>query len=316
MSDIGQILKEARIEKGYTLDDLQQITKIQKRYLIAIEEEDFAALPGDFYVKAFIRQYAETVDLNYDDFADELNEKLGQKEPLPIEEVTSRLAERQAKDDDKPDRFGHLLKYIPTVIIVVVVAAIIGTIYVVARGNHNKNSQQIENNTEKVAVSTDETSQKKKVAKKKAAKKKAAKDKATAKEKEQKIVSTSVQGSRFVYDLTNAPATNVLQLKVQGRAAWNAVTADGVQIWQGTLAPGATKEVKLPENTKKIMLNLGNSKGTEIEINGKKFDFLKEDANKSVRTIVINVASKDKKAADKPAEASSSSSTTTSQNAD
>ncbi|EPD00588.1 Xre-like DNA-binding protein, partial [Lacticaseibacillus paracasei subsp. paracasei Lpp227] len=34
---LGKKLRDARIQKGYTIDDLQQITKIQKRYLIAIE---------------------------------------------------------------------------------------------------------------------------------------------------------------------------------------------------------------------------------------------------------------------------------------
>ena len=64
MASVGQKLKDARIAKGLTLDDLQQTTKIQKRYLIAIEEGNYDALPGKFYVKAFARQYAETVGLN------------------------------------------------------------------------------------------------------------------------------------------------------------------------------------------------------------------------------------------------------------
>ncbi|MCQ4087251.1 helix-turn-helix domain-containing protein [Saccharibacillus sp. JS10] len=64
MSDLGQQLKEARLQKGLSLEDVQEVTKIRKRYLEAIEQGDFKVLPGSFYVRAFIKTYAEAVDLD------------------------------------------------------------------------------------------------------------------------------------------------------------------------------------------------------------------------------------------------------------
>ncbi len=76
-----------------------------------------------------------------------------------------------------------------------------------------------------------------------------------------------------------------------GATAWNAVSANGVQVWQGTLnAADTSQTVEIPENTTTITLNLGNSKATSIKINGKKFDFLKENETLTVRTITLNVA--------------------------
>lgn len=67
LTEIGTRLKEAREAKGYTLSDLQEITKIQKRYLVGIENGDYESIPGAFYVRAFIRQYAEAVGLDPDE---------------------------------------------------------------------------------------------------------------------------------------------------------------------------------------------------------------------------------------------------------
>ena len=64
MTELGARLKEARLQKGYSLDDLQEITKIQKRYLVGIEEGNYSSMPGTFYVRAFIKQYAEAVGLD------------------------------------------------------------------------------------------------------------------------------------------------------------------------------------------------------------------------------------------------------------
>ena len=64
LSDVGQLLRKAREQRGYTLDDIQDLTKIRKRYLEAIEEGDYKVLPGSFYVRAFVKNYAEAVGLN------------------------------------------------------------------------------------------------------------------------------------------------------------------------------------------------------------------------------------------------------------
>ena len=66
-NQIGEQLKAARLKKNLTLDEVQAATKIQVRYLEAMENNNLGILPGDFYVRAFIRQYALAVDLNPED---------------------------------------------------------------------------------------------------------------------------------------------------------------------------------------------------------------------------------------------------------
>ncbi|GAA3323778.1 hypothetical protein GCM10020331_049010 [Ectobacillus funiculus] len=49
VTELGQKLREAREAKGLSLDQLQEMTKkIQKRYLVSIEEGNYDVLPGEF----------------------------------------------------------------------------------------------------------------------------------------------------------------------------------------------------------------------------------------------------------------------------
>lgn len=61
MSNPADQLRVARERAGLSLEDVQQETKIQVRYLEAMERGDFHQLPGSFYARAFIRSYAEHV---------------------------------------------------------------------------------------------------------------------------------------------------------------------------------------------------------------------------------------------------------------
>lgn len=64
MKEIGDILRQAREDKGFTLKDIQEVTKIRLRYLEAIDEGDFNAIPGEVYQKGFIVNYANMVGLD------------------------------------------------------------------------------------------------------------------------------------------------------------------------------------------------------------------------------------------------------------
>jgi cytoskeletal protein RodZ len=52
------------MDRKISLEDLEETTKIRKRYLEAIEEGNYKILPGSFYVRAFIKNYAEAVGLD------------------------------------------------------------------------------------------------------------------------------------------------------------------------------------------------------------------------------------------------------------
>nr|MDQ4030268.1 helix-turn-helix domain-containing protein [Actinomycetota bacterium] len=61
---IGASLHEARVRRRLTVDDAHRATRIRPQYLEALEEEDFERLPGDAYVKGFLRSYADYLELD------------------------------------------------------------------------------------------------------------------------------------------------------------------------------------------------------------------------------------------------------------
>ena len=103
MSGIGEKLLKAREAKGLSISDIEKTTKIQSRYLEAIENNEFDKLPGDFYVRAFIRQYAQIVGLDGKELLNEYSE-------APVNEVSNedyaeaeQPAEEEEAEPEKPE---------------------------------------------------------------------------------------------------------------------------------------------------------------------------------------------------------------------
>lgn len=60
----GSLLRRLRESAGASLDEVAEITKVGKRHLIAIETNDFAALPAAVYTRGFVAEYARVLGLD------------------------------------------------------------------------------------------------------------------------------------------------------------------------------------------------------------------------------------------------------------
>lgn len=64
MASVGEILAEKRSELGLTIEEIHQKTRINPKYLIALENNDFEKIPGDAYARGFLGLYAETLGID------------------------------------------------------------------------------------------------------------------------------------------------------------------------------------------------------------------------------------------------------------
>ena len=64
MADIGTTLRDARTQRGLSIEQVSQDTRISARFLEALETERFDSLPAPVYVRGFLRSYASYLKLD------------------------------------------------------------------------------------------------------------------------------------------------------------------------------------------------------------------------------------------------------------
>jgi len=62
-SPLGETLRKARLDKNITFEDAERVTRIPRRYLEALELENFGILPAPVYARGFLRSYASYLGL-------------------------------------------------------------------------------------------------------------------------------------------------------------------------------------------------------------------------------------------------------------
>lgn len=295
--EIGKKLQKARQAKGYTLDDLQQITKIQKRYLIAIEDEKFDELPGDFYVRAFVKQYADTVGLDGDDLLKEYEDDLPKAKTAEYSDHIAQAVESRASQRKTiGNQVSRSRRYVPTIIITVVIILVLAAIWFTAIArSHRDSSTRIDNSS----VSVSGESRKKASSSSKKVVKKTAKD--TIKLKQASRNDTSV-----TYTADKLTADTTLQINPADRA-WMQVQVNNNSLLNRTLNANEKTSVKVNKDTTSLVITVGNARSTKLRIGNQTIDFTENGRYQNTRTVTINFGNQQSSSS-----SSSSSSSTTS----
>lgn len=93
MAELGEELRRERVRRNLTFKDVEQVLHIKTTYLEAIEDGNYDIIPGQVYVKGFIRNYGNYLDLDGDRLVKVYQGQVGDIDTFSSRSVTRRKAQ-------------------------------------------------------------------------------------------------------------------------------------------------------------------------------------------------------------------------------
>ncbi|MEF7644648.1 helix-turn-helix domain-containing protein [Bacillus thuringiensis] len=280
MTELGQKLKEAREAKGLSIDQLHEITKIQKRHLVAIEEGNYDVLPGAFYARAFIKQYADAVGLNGEELLVEHQSTIPQSERREVPQVSTgqKTQETMQKSSSWP-----VADHMPKILVALLVIAVGVVIWFVFQALTGKDDEKVPSTqSEKIEVQKAKDSPldtKKAEEPKKEEPKKEELKKEEPKKEEQPAPPTGQQEVKVVGTTGKVSTLEIhnnktLELEISAKGASYVDVKDdaGNEILNTTVQSGQTEKRDV-STLKEVRLNIGSAPNVEIKLNGQVLAF-------------------------------------------
>ncbi|WP_031514476.1 helix-turn-helix domain-containing protein [Desulfofalx alkaliphila] len=119
--DVGNRLRESRLAQGYSLEQVEEATKIRSKYIEALENEEYHLLPGEVYVVAFMRNYAKYLGLDDEELVQQYRAQQSPPTPeISQEDYTEKPKRRKRREIRRKPRKGK-----PRTLSYVIVASII-----------------------------------------------------------------------------------------------------------------------------------------------------------------------------------------------
>jgi cytoskeletal protein RodZ len=259
MFSVGETLRRARLDQSLDLCTLAARTKINIKYLEAIEADHRQSLPSGFFYKSFVDQYARALSLDTREIDAEIDRVLSADAPLPLpgyENVVSRNVSPMASSAG----FHSWRTYGTAAALVLVVAGCAG-VYTLWRDWRSMfSAQAVVESVRSLAKTT------------------IAQASSSAKKPVQKRMERAVAAvppiARYVKTAASetpaagpaSPGNKVTLDLLAHEATWVSVSSDGKPVFSGILQPNQSKTVGGKESAK---MRVGNAAGIEVRLNGK-----------------------------------------------
>ncbi len=296
--DVGARLKEARIAKGLSLDSLQETTKIQKRYLVAIEEGNFNILPGKFYARAFIKEYANAVGIDPNELLEEHKEEIPKSEEES--EIQYTRVERSRKENAS-ERSGAVFSVLPKIIVVLLIIGIIGAaVWFYSQSNSSNQPKEIDDDTDGPVViknpddndsaGGDDNGSDDSNAEGDNADEADSEDK-NNEEEEQELTFEVVESdsTESTINLTNSGDELTFTFDSDSRSWLDVNNAAGESLYSGFVSPENSPLEIDAAGEESIFLNVGSAPNLQIKVNDTEFEYPIDPSERDVQKIWINV---------------------------
>ena len=303
MGSFGESMQREREMRTISLEEIAESTKISKRMLRALEEEDFAKLPGGIFNKGFVRAYAKYLGLDPEqavsDFLIAYSGFQAEAERAPFGPAAAGPALGETISSIQADAAGPAQSSQGAGL---VAAAVIFVIVLGAGGFFFKYYQGKKASVAAVAVTTARS--RARVARPEAVppanNQNPSADKASS-AITSVLAATSAQPNEAAPSETSYPelyketsatlgdapgggkSTKKLSLEIRGKQeSWVRITADGHILMEGMLLPSASRQFQA---AKELVVKLGNASVVELSYNGKQVPSFPLDTKTKTVTI-------------------------------
>ncbi|MCW8519126.1 helix-turn-helix domain-containing protein [Streptococcus macedonicus] len=292
---IGEILREARVAKHLTLEEVEEKTAIPSPHLLALELEQFKLIPKD-KIETYLQQYSEAVELDTADLLEKYHEQEvdssdeEQKEHV-VESTTTNTENiaktpqdetisiaKSASDDSfiigsRSSRYKGKEKtnsYLPIVMLCLVALGILAFVSFVTWNQLQSDSNNASTSYSVVhsssSTTTDSTSSESSSS---------TSESSSSEEDTSLKMSTEGSGNSLTVNLSNVTDSLTVEISLSGAdSSWVSVT-NSESNDSGTLlsSTGTTSYTAvLPSGTTSSLITLGVTEGVTVTIDGQEVD--------------------------------------------